>query len=67
MTNNTLNYAKAYIDVIAKENEIKTFISQGNLYIELRSGRNFKLSEDEVKYQAIQFLEDEINQINQQL
>ena len=67
MTTKTLNYAKAYIDAIAKENEIKTFISQGNLYIELRSGRSFKLSEDEVKYQATEFLQDEINQIEQDI
>ena len=52
MNQKVLNYAKANIDVIAQENDITTHISQGNLYIEFRSGRNFNLSEYEVFYQA---------------
>ena len=58
MNNKTLNYAKLNIDEI--ENGIKVYISQGNLYIETIAGRNFKLAEDEVKYQATEFLKSEI-------
>jgi hypothetical protein len=59
-----LYFAKYNIDEIAEENGIKTFISGSNdLYIELKSGRNFKLSEDEVKYQAIEYLKNQISNI----
>ena len=59
-----LYFAKYNIDEIAEENGIKTFISCSNdLYIELKSGRNFKLSEDEVKYQAIEYLKNQISNI----
>ena len=63
MNQKTLNYAKANIDMIAEENGIKAFISQGKLYIEVKSGRNFELSESEVIYQATQFLESEIESL----
>jgi hypothetical protein len=59
MNNKTLNYAKLNID----ENETKVFISQGNLYIETKSGKNFKLAEDEVMYQAIEYLKAEIESL----
>ena len=59
MNTKTLNYAKLNID----EHEVKTFISQGNLYLETQSGRNFKLAEDEVKYQAIEYLKSEIEMV----
>ena len=63
MKKSTLFYAKSYIDIIVKEYGIKTFISDGRLYIELSSGKNLELSEDEIKYQAIEYLKDEISQI----
>lgn len=57
-------FAKCHIDEIADENGIKTFMSgDNNLYIELKSGKNFKLSEDEVKYQAIEYLKNQISNI----
>lgn len=61
MNNKVLNYAKLNIN----ENEcgINVIISQGNLYIVTKDGRNFKLSEDEVKYQATEYLKSEINSI----
>ena len=63
MNQKVLNYAKSNID--ESENGIKVFISQGNLYIETICGRNFKIAEDEVKYQATEYLKSEINNINQ--
>ena len=50
MNKKTLEYAKANIDIIERENNIKTFISQNKLYIETIFGRNFELSEEEIKY-----------------
>lgn len=63
MNQKILNCAKANIDVIAQENDIATHINQGNLYIEVRNGRNFKLSEDEVFYQAEEYLKAEIESL----
>ena len=63
MHNKTLEYAKKNIDIIAEENGIRAFISQGKLYIQVKSGRNFKLSEDEIKYQATEYLNSEIEDV----
>jgi uncharacterized protein (DUF2345 family) len=63
MRNKTLEYAKKNIDIIAEENGIRAFISQGELYIQVKSGRNFKLSEDEIKYQATEYLNSEIEDV----
>ena len=63
MNQKILNCAKANIDAIAQENDITTHINQGNLYIEVRNGRNFKLSEDEVFYQAEEYLKAEIESL----
>lgn len=60
MNAKTLNYAKLNID----ESEIKVFISEDQLYLETKSGRNFKLAEDEVKYQALEYLKSEIEAVN---
>lgn len=55
-----IEYAKKNLDVIAEENGFKTFISENNLYIEFRNGRNVKISDDEVMYQATEYLKNEI-------
>ena len=64
MNQKTLEYAKLNIDIIAQENEIKPFVSQSKLYIETKSGRNFELSEEEIKYQASEYLKNEIERVN---
>lgn len=64
MNQKTLEYAKAYIDIIAEENNITTFISDSKLYIQTITGRNFSLSEEEIKNQASEYLRWEIQNIN---
>jgi len=63
-----LNYAKKQIDITGEEDGIKAIIlsdgKQNNLYIEVASGKSYKLSDDEVSYQAQEYLESEIQSIS---
>ena len=59
----TLRYAQKNLDLIAQENSFITAIMRGKLYIEMPSGRTFELSEDEINYQAIEFLQGQISDI----
>jgi hypothetical protein len=61
MTTKILNWAKLNID--ESENEIRVFISDGNLNIETRTGRCFELSEKEVRYQAFEYLSSELKRL----
>lgn len=64
MENRILLYAKKNIDAISEENSIKTDVSEsGKLFIELISGRNFELSDSEIKYQAMEYLKNEMSYI----
>jgi hypothetical protein len=63
MDSKTLKYAKKNIDSIAEENGIKCYIMDDNLIIEVASGRNFELSEKEIKYQANSYLDSEKERI----
>lgn len=56
----TLKYAQKNLDIISQENGFITSIIMGKLYIEFPSGRSLSLSEDEIKYQAIEYLKNEI-------
>lgn len=65
MNTKALMYAKLNIDNFAEENGFfKSFVSNGKLYIEFPSGRNFELSEREIIYQANEYLENEKRIIN---
>lgn len=64
MNRKVLNYALANIEIVALENSIKVYISEGNLYLETMRGRNFKLAEDEVLYQAEEYLKSEIESLH---
>ena len=55
----TLEYAQLNLDAIANESRFTTFVSQDNLYIQFPNGRNLKLADDEVKYQAEEYLKSE--------
>ena len=56
-----LKYAKKHIEVTAKENGISSVNIEGdNLYIEMNSGKTYELSQKEIKYQAGEFLNSEI-------
>jgi hypothetical protein len=63
-----LQYAKKQIDITGEEDGIKAIIlsdgKQNNLYIEVASGKSYKLSDDEVSYQAQEYLESEIQSIS---
>ena len=63
-----LQYAKKQINITGEEDGIKAIIlsdgTQNNLYIEVASGKTYKLSESEVSYQAQEYLESEIQSIN---
>jgi hypothetical protein len=63
-----LQYAEKHINTTGVEDGIKATIlsdgEQNSLYIEVASGKCYKLSESEVAYQAQQYLENEIQNIN---
>ncbi len=63
-----LQYAQKHINITGAEDGIKAIVlsdgKQNNLYIEVASGKSYKLSEDEVSYQAQEYLESEIQSIN---
>lgn len=64
MSPKTLEYARLNIEPITKENKISVFINDSRLYIQTSCGRNFSLSEEEIKYQASEYLRSEIEKIN---
>ena len=63
-----LQYAEKQINITGEEDGIKATIlsdgTQNNLYIEVASGKSYKLSESEISYQAQEYLESEIQSIN---
>lgn len=63
-----LQYAEKQINMTGAEDGIKaTILSDGKengLYIEVASGKNYKLSDSEVSHQAQNYLESEIQSIN---
>jgi hypothetical protein len=63
MEESTLKFAQKNLDIIAQENGFTTINNDKTLYIELRSGRCFELSENEIRYQAIEYLKSEISNI----
>jgi hypothetical protein len=62
-----LQYAQKQINITGAEDGIKATIlsdgKQNSLYIEVASGKSYKLSESEVSYQAQEYLESEIQSI----
>ena len=63
-----LQYAEKQINITGAEDGIKAIIlsdgTQNNLHIEVASGKTYRLSDDEVSYQAQEYLESEIQSIN---
>jgi len=61
-----LEYAKKQINlgIVEESNGIqRVFISQEKLYIEFPNGKNLQIAEDEIKYQATEYLQSEIENI----
>ena len=56
-----LDYAMKNLSGI--QTDAKFYVLNDKLYIEFKDGRNLQLSEKEVEYQAIEYLESEISRI----
>ncbi len=67
---NILKYAQKNINISCWGEGIKAIIlsdgTSDTLYIETDSGKNFKLSDDEIVYQAQEWLEYEIRNLENQ-
>jgi hypothetical protein len=63
-----LEYAKKQINTTGAEDGIKAIVlsdgKENSLYIEVASGKAYKLSDSEISYQAQEYLESEIQSIN---
>jgi hypothetical protein len=57
----TLRYAQRNLDIVAEENGFITDIVNGKLYIQFPSGYWLNLSDTEIEYQAIEYLQREIS------
>ena len=56
----TLRYAQKNLDITAQKDGFITSIELGKLYIEFPSGRTLDLSDNEVRYQAVEYLKGQI-------
>lgn len=62
-----VDYAQKQIQMTAQEDGIQSVdILNGRLFIQLVSGKNYELSKEELKHQAIEYLKSEIENIKQQ-
>jgi hypothetical protein len=60
----TVGYAQKQVQITAQENGIQSVdVVNGRLYIEFRSGKTYELSEEEIKSQAQDYLESELQMI----
>jgi|TARA_R100001369_G_scaffold23183_1_gene42547 hypothetical protein len=61
MTKKAIKYAMKNLLIIENDNDV-TFhekIDQLGIYVEFRSGRNVSISDDEIYYQAEEYLDNE--------
>ena len=59
-----VDYAQKQIQITAEENGIQNVtVLNGRLYIEFPSGRNYELSEEEIKNQATDYLRGQLEYI----
>jgi hypothetical protein len=63
MENSTLLFAEKNLLWIGEEDGFKTIILDNRLHIELKSGKTLELSDNEIEYQAIEYLQREISYI----
>jgi ribosomal protein S4E len=64
MEKNTLVYAlKNILDIQTSET---FYIHDNKIYIEFSDGRSLKISDDEIYYQAVEYLNNQISYINEQ-
>lgn len=53
-------YALKQLELIGSENGFKPYVDGESMFIEFRSGKTLKISDDEIKYQAEEYLKSEI-------
>jgi len=58
-----INYAMKQLELIGAENNFKPIADEKGIYLEFPSGKNLRISEDEIAYQAEQFLRSEIEML----
>lgn len=59
-----LQYAKRHIEVTASENNIQqVLLSVNSISLEMVSGKNYELSQKEIEYQAMGFLQSELEDL----
>jgi ribosomal protein S4E len=64
MEKRTLEYALKHLSTIQTSETF--YIHDNNIYLEFSDGRSIKLHEDEVLYQATEYLNNEISYIKEQ-
>jgi len=65
MNKKILKYAQLHIDVTAKENNIRTVLTDNALAIETFSGKCYQLADKEILYQAEEYLLSEIESLRE--
>lgn len=65
MNEKILEYAMK--NIVHIQTDEKFMIVDNSLYIEFKDGRNLQISDEEVRYQAVQYLENEILYVNHNL
>ncbi len=63
MENSILLFAEKNLLWIGEEDGFKTIILDNRLHIELKSGKTLELSDNEIEYQAIEYLQRQISYI----
>lgn len=64
MYKKTIYYAMHQLELIGIENGFKPYIQNDSIYIELKNGKTLKIADDEIKYQASEYLKSELESIN---
>lgn len=59
----TLLYALLNLNSMSVEHGFEAYESNGKIFISFQSGRNFELSDNEVKYRAIEYLQNQIEEV----
>lgn len=66
MNKKTVDYAVKHMNVTAEENGIKVHTLNNKVFIETKSGKTYQVADDEVLYQAKEFLVSELEEIKTQ-
>jgi hypothetical protein len=70
MTRKAIKYAMKKLLIIENDNDHVTFhekIDQLGIYVEFRCGKNVSISDDEIYYQAAEYLDNEKRELTNHL